>query len=336
MVFPVQTPNSLAVSVIIPTYNRVHCVGEAIESVLAQDPPADEVIVVDDGSTDNTADVLAAYGNRITVLHQVNAGAAAARNTGIKHAGSDWVAFLDSDDLWLPGRLAALHSDLEEAEDDVVAHTGDMLLTGPGYSQRLYELRGLNVPRGNAEKVTDALARILPGIFPTVTAMRRDAALGAGGFREGMHVHEDTALFSVLALQGSWMFTGDVLGEVRRLPNDNTALVRLFDDNPVEAYSLIERHLRDLMQQRLTPAQKSLVKRHLSGALINRAAAEYSTGTGNHRQTLVQMARTHPSALKGWLKLIPPFSLGRLGYKFILKRNPFTRAVHQESAQVSE
>lgn len=66
------------ISVIIPTYNRAHCVGEALDSILAQDPPVDEVIVIDDGSTDGAADVLAGYGDRITVIRQKNAGSGAA------------------------------------------------------------------------------------------------------------------------------------------------------------------------------------------------------------------------------------------------------------------
>ncbi len=82
------------VAVIIPTFNRAHCVGEAIQSVLDQTVPADEIIVIDDGSTDNTAEVLAGFGDRITVIRQPNAGVSAARNAGIARATSEWIAFL--------------------------------------------------------------------------------------------------------------------------------------------------------------------------------------------------------------------------------------------------
>jgi len=94
------------VSVIIPTYNRAWILREAVDSVLKQDYPEFELIVVDDGSTDATADLLAGYGARLQVFRQPNRGVSAARNTGIRAATGSLIAFLDSDDFWLPGKLA--------------------------------------------------------------------------------------------------------------------------------------------------------------------------------------------------------------------------------------
>ncbi|MEW5908855.1 MAG: glycosyltransferase [Thermodesulfobacteriota bacterium] len=94
------------VSVVIPTYNRGWILREAIESVLSQDFKDFELIVVDDGSTDNTSDILSEYGDRIRVLFQRNSGVSAARNTGIKKGAGTYIAFLDSDDLWLPKKLS--------------------------------------------------------------------------------------------------------------------------------------------------------------------------------------------------------------------------------------
>ena len=94
------------VSVIIPTYQHAHFVGQAIESVLAQTYEDYEIIVVDDGSTDNTSEVLAEFGNQIKAIHhQENRGLSAARNTGIMASHGSLVAFLDADDVWMPDKL---------------------------------------------------------------------------------------------------------------------------------------------------------------------------------------------------------------------------------------
>ena len=107
---PVISHQYPAVSVIIPTYDRCGFLRQAIESVLAQTCPADELIVVDDGSTDDTPDMLADYGNRIRVIRQSNRGVSAARNTGIRQSRGQFIALLDSDDYWLPQKLAAQQS----------------------------------------------------------------------------------------------------------------------------------------------------------------------------------------------------------------------------------
>ncbi|HNY26578.1 MAG TPA: glycosyltransferase family 2 protein [Candidatus Sumerlaeota bacterium] len=94
------------VSIIIPAYNSAAFITRAIQSALDQDYPNKEIVVVNDGSTDNTQQVLDAFGSKIRVFNQSNAGAAAARNTGIEQSQGDFIAFLDSDDEWLPGRLS--------------------------------------------------------------------------------------------------------------------------------------------------------------------------------------------------------------------------------------
>ncbi len=97
-----------SVSVIIPTFNRAGLIAESIQSVLDQDiPNCDiEIIVVDDGSTDNTREVVLGFGSKIKYICQQNAGAGAARNRGIEEAQNEWLAFLDSDDIWLPFKLS--------------------------------------------------------------------------------------------------------------------------------------------------------------------------------------------------------------------------------------
>jgi glycosyltransferase involved in cell wall biosynthesis len=94
------------VSVIIPAYNCARFIREALDSALAQDYPALEVIVVDDGSTDDTGAILDSYGARIRLLSQPNRGCAAARNAGVAHARGKYIAFLDGDDVWRPSKIS--------------------------------------------------------------------------------------------------------------------------------------------------------------------------------------------------------------------------------------
>jgi glycosyltransferase involved in cell wall biosynthesis len=103
----IQNSENPLVSVIIPTYNRAWVLKEAIDSVLAQEFKDFELIVVDDGSTDNTGEILDSYEQDILVLRQSNKGVSAARNRGIVEATGRLVAFLDSDDLWLPRKLSS-------------------------------------------------------------------------------------------------------------------------------------------------------------------------------------------------------------------------------------
>src|SRR5262245_46858211 len=100
-------PEQPLVSIVIPTYNREDLVAQAIESAVAQTHPRCEVIVVDDGSTDATADVLRRFEGRIIAVRQENKGLSGARNTGIRKASGSFVGFLDSDDLWEPPLVAA-------------------------------------------------------------------------------------------------------------------------------------------------------------------------------------------------------------------------------------
>ncbi len=101
-----KTSSNPCISVIIPTYNRCWILNEAIESVLSQKFTDYEIIVVDDGSNDTTAALLSTYGDRIAIIRQVNKGVSAARNAGILIAKGNYIAFLDSDDMWLPEKLS--------------------------------------------------------------------------------------------------------------------------------------------------------------------------------------------------------------------------------------
>jgi len=114
------------VSVIIPTFNRGWIIKEAIDSVLAQDYKDFELIVVDDGSTDSTSEILAYYENDIKVLFQKNQGVSAARNRGIAKASGQFIAFLDSDDLWLPQKLYTQVEFFNQMQDALICQTEEV------------------------------------------------------------------------------------------------------------------------------------------------------------------------------------------------------------------
>jgi len=114
------------VTVIIPIYNRGWILKEAIDSVLSQDFDDFELIVVDDGSTDNTCDILDGYARDIIVLRQDNRGVSAARNAGIAFASGHFIAFLDSDDLWLSGKLAGQVDFFNSNSDAMICQTEEL------------------------------------------------------------------------------------------------------------------------------------------------------------------------------------------------------------------
>ncbi len=104
-------------SVVVPAYNSTATLGMTVRSILAQTEPDFELVIVDDGSTDATAELAESFetDQRVRVIRQANQGTAAARNTGISSASADYVAFLDNDDLWMPGYLAAMGAALDAA-----------------------------------------------------------------------------------------------------------------------------------------------------------------------------------------------------------------------------
>ncbi len=121
-------------SVIIPVYNGAPTVGRAIESVLTQTYPAHEVIIVDDGSIDATAQAVAPFGSRVRYIYQSNGGVAAARNAGANHATGEWLAFLDADDWYYPNRLR-WHAEWIQEDAGLDFLTGDYEYVKPDGSR---------------------------------------------------------------------------------------------------------------------------------------------------------------------------------------------------------
>ncbi|NPV03138.1 MAG: glycosyltransferase family 2 protein [Syntrophaceae bacterium] len=138
------------VSVVVPTYNRAHYLGEAIDSILRQDivDCELEIIVVDDGSKDNTAEIVRSYGTHVRYIRQENQGAGVARNRGIEEARGEWIAFLDSDDRWLSYKLSLQFKVLEHFPGINVIHSnfytfdGDRIIIPRGLDYWVTSIRG--------------------------------------------------------------------------------------------------------------------------------------------------------------------------------------------------
>jgi glycosyltransferase involved in cell wall biosynthesis len=175
------------VSVVIPTHNRPALVQRAIRSVLAQTRLPDEIIVVDDGSTDNTARVVQAF-RQVRYLRQEHKGVSAARNRGIRAAQGDWLALLDSDDEWRPTKLAVQLIALARAPECLLCHSNEIWIR-----------RGRRVnPMGKHAKTGGYIfRRCLPlcVISPSAAVLHRSLFEAVGLFDESLPVCEDYDLW---------------------------------------------------------------------------------------------------------------------------------------------
>jgi glycosyltransferase involved in cell wall biosynthesis len=207
----------VSVSLVIPTFNHARLLGEAIDSALAQTLGGVDVVVVDDGSTDDTPAVLTRYAGRIRVLRQSNRGLAAARNAGLAAARGTYVAFLDADDVVAPAKLAVQVAALERAPTvgwtycDVLietAATGATVTASERFGYAARALDGWLFPElihGN----------FIPAIAPLI---RRTALEAAGGFDERLTALEDWDLWLRLALIAEARYTPEVLVRYRIHP----------------------------------------------------------------------------------------------------------------------
>jgi glycosyltransferase involved in cell wall biosynthesis len=202
------------VSVIIPTYNRADLVCRAIESVLGQTYKNREIIVVDDGSTDDTQTRLQAYGDRIRVLSQENGGPSIARNRGIAVSRGEIVAFLDSDDYWLPTKLARQVELLEKAGPSVACCICNCTIVyNDGTKISTFKIANI-IPRCSAglwlNPAEVLISRFV--IFTQAVAIRREALDRAGYFDEQLPFFGEDHDFELrLSLEGPWAVIRDEL-----------------------------------------------------------------------------------------------------------------------------
>ena len=183
------------VSVCIPCYNNAPHVAEAVESALAQTHTPLEVVVVDDGSTDNSVEILRGFGNRIIFEAGPNRGACAARNRALALSHGDFINFLDADDLLLPHKIETQLPMLVRDEADLVFCKGDLMGEGEGMLSKVLEFSD---PSG-----VDAFIYLLKrGIGTEGPLHRRTALEQVGGFRESVKRGQESDLHLRLAACG--------------------------------------------------------------------------------------------------------------------------------------
>lgn len=192
------------VTVIVPAYNAAHCLSAAIESVLGQTYKNLELIVVDDGSTDQTREVVRRYGDQIRYIQQDNAGPSKARNNGIRATDSELIAFLDSDDVWLPGKIQEQIDLLEERPDLSLVFCDAELVDEGGRSYgSMWKQRGCyEAMLDESQQLARPFATIMfmDCILPSAVLLRRTCLDRAGLFDESLRYVEDKDLMLRIAL----------------------------------------------------------------------------------------------------------------------------------------
>jgi glycosyltransferase involved in cell wall biosynthesis len=234
------------ITALIPTYNRRTEVLRAIDSVLAQTVPVDEIIVVDDGSTDGSAEAIRnRYGARVTLFQQENAGVSAARNVGILEARGEWVAFLDSDDIWFPTKI--------ERQIEALAALGDgfgMCFTDCVYGgnddlkQSVFQEMGFDgAPRFGAveQPMNYMLEGREPFLFPSSMIVLNSLLKEIGGFDEALLIGEDTDVLFQLSFRTGFCFASETLVQIDRTPSREVGLLNLYSMRDDRKYDTLER-----------------------------------------------------------------------------------------------
>lgn len=269
------------VSVIIPTHNRLHYLPKAVESVFAQRYADWELIIVDDGSSDGTADylhALAGRDNRVSVIfHPHCANPARLRNVGVAGSHGDYIAFLDSDDLWLPDKLTMQVGRMHQDPQCRWSYTADMLIGTHGEEIAFAPDVPLIQPSG---WILDALISAVASVSLPSVLVARGLFLDSGGYDETFRYCEDTELWCRLAVRSPVLFVPEILLKVRRHGTN-------FSDQPEE----MVRGWLHLCQQVFRTTDSHQVKVACKQQMARRMVwlADYSCAAGEPGRALAML-----------------------------------------------
>jgi len=230
------------VSVVIPAYNAGRWIGQAVNSVLAQDWRPTEIIVVDDGSTDDTSSVVSSYGSAVRCVGQPNGGVSLARNRGMAESQGAFIAFLDADDAWLPTKLARQMAALQQQPECAAAYTAVV--------EADEALRDRCVKRSHDGAVSaEGLLRagnIVTGSASSVICERR-LIFDVGGFDPTLSLCADWDLWLRLAVRTCFAYVDEPLVRYRRTPSSMSRSVPVLERDTLailERAFADERHIR--------------------------------------------------------------------------------------------
>lgn len=290
------------VSVIIPTYNRADLLGQAIDSVLAQTYAASEIIVADDGSSDNTSQVVEKFGAQVRYVALPHRGQiGATRNGGLHVATGEFIAFLDSDDLFLPNKLSLQVPALAENPDVALVYSdGRFFVDDPGYGTG-YVLYGLPSPSGWV------LPELLRGNFlaPPAILVRRSCLDKIGLFREDPELNavEDYSLWTRLAAAYPFLYVPGVVTAIRRHPESISRDTATLRRRVLRVLADLDAHYPALMQQYAAQRHEGYALSH--GAVALAAAQQHEWGQMLRHSTralghLLRLPRMGIPALIAW------------------------------------
>ena len=285
------------VSVIIPVYNGAATIDRALKSVFDQTFTDYEVVVVDDGSTDDTPSVLAKYGDKIRVVRKSNRGLPAARNTAVAASRGELLALIDHDDEWLPRKLE-LSVAAMLAEPNAVLLYSDMIVVNEVGGQ--IRRSQIHPDTAHAPTMDEMLARIWP-ITPSTVVMRRDAFDRAGGFCEQLISAEDIHFWLLMREQGHFIYLPDRL--VRFTFGQLFPKILNRDIGPTA--------IVDLIRARYGARAEGLVKnfiRHRVRMIANIGVIEMSRGNmAGARRCFIRVLKYDPRHVKSYLRIVRTF-----------------------------
>lgn len=288
----------MKLSVVIPLYNKEMYIRRAIESVLAQTSPADEILVVDDGSTDDSALIVRGMNDaRVRLIQQPNGGECVARNRGIADARNDWVAFLDADDEWEPGFLAGIQRLAIEFPGCGIYATAFKMVQPDG---RFYAPPSGSIPPEPWRGVLPAFFRTIQTtmpFYPSSVVASRQACLDLGGFPPGVKRGGDIIMWIRLGLRYPIAY------DTQRLAVYHTeALNRACDVFLSEQESICAREISAMLDAHLVPGNVAEDLREYRDLLNIRKAKEillYGNAVG--ARTLLKKAAKTRAHRREWL-----------------------------------